>query len=195
MRKALQNLFKDAWNLPNALTVLRLILVPVFVYLYLSGQRWAALAVFAAASLTDLLDGKIARKYNLITNFGKLFDPLADKLLILSAIFCFGLKGVFPWAAIAIVAFKELLMVIGGAVMLKKGIVVYSNMLGKVAMTAFVAAVVLGFFHQELSATSLPLDLIVLWLSVALSIAALVNYGLSAAQKMKAQRQGAASKG
>ncbi len=191
MQKAIRNLFKDAWNVPNALTVLRLILVPVFIVLYMKDQRWAALGVFAAASLTDLLDGKIARKYNLITNFGKLFDPLADKLLILSAIVCFGLKGVFPWAAIILVAAKELLLVIGGAVMLKKGIVVSSNMLGKVAMTAFVAAVILGFFHPELAAAGIPLDQIVLWLSAALAVAALIGYARNAVRQLRAQAKSA----
>ena len=68
-------------NLPNKLTLLRIALVPVYLVLLALGMNWAALVVFAAASLTDMLDGKIARKYNLITNFGKFMDPIADKLL------------------------------------------------------------------------------------------------------------------
>ena len=76
-------------NLPNKLTVLRVLLIPVFLVFLMIDitpyDKWIALAIFAAASLTDLADGKIARKYNLVTNFGKFMDPLADKLLVCSA--------------------------------------------------------------------------------------------------------------
>ena len=80
-------------NLPNKLTVLRMILIVPFVIFMLVGRgegwmRWAALLTFIIASLTDMLDGKIARKYNLITDFGKFMDPLADKLLVCSALIC-----------------------------------------------------------------------------------------------------------
>ncbi|HPY94510.1 MAG TPA: CDP-alcohol phosphatidyltransferase family protein, partial [Clostridia bacterium] len=71
-------------NLPNALTMLRLALIPVFIYLMAKDQMMPALAVFITASLTDILDGWIARRWNLITDFGKLFDPLTDKLMVLS---------------------------------------------------------------------------------------------------------------
>ena len=76
-------------NLPNKLTILRAVMIPFFlVFLYIPGgwSKWVALAIFIAASLTDMLDGKIARKYNLVTNFGKFMDPLADKLLVCSAL-------------------------------------------------------------------------------------------------------------
>ena len=73
--------FLSELNLPNKLTLLRIALVPVYLVLLSMGFNWLALIVFAAASLTDMLDGKIARKYNLITNFGKFMDPIADKLL------------------------------------------------------------------------------------------------------------------
>ena len=81
-------------NLPNKLTVLRVILIPVFVVFLLGSHTWgmvgqnSCLIVFVAASLTDLMDGKIARKYNLVTNFGKFMDPLADKLLVAAALIC-----------------------------------------------------------------------------------------------------------
>ncbi len=96
-------------NLPNKLTILRIILVPVFVFVLLSNcfgdsSRWVALAVFIIASLTDLLDGKIARKYNLITNFGKFMDPLADKMLVCSALICLVELGrIYSWMVIIIV--------------------------------------------------------------------------------------------
>ena len=95
-------------NLPNKLTMLRVILIPFFVVCELipySWGKWAALVIFVAASITDKLDGTIARKYNLITNFGKFMDPLSDKLLVCSAMICFvGLGTLAPWIVIIIVA-------------------------------------------------------------------------------------------
>lgn len=80
-------------NLPNKLTVLRVIMIPFFVVFMLfditgAADKWIALVIFCVASLTDMLDGKIARKYNLVTNFGKFMDPLADKLLVCTAMIC-----------------------------------------------------------------------------------------------------------
>lgn len=122
---------KDIWNLPNILTMLRLVLIPVFAGLFLAGYEKWALAVFIIASITDYLDGYLARKNNQITAFGKLMDPLADKLMVCTALLGQGLSGVFPWPAILIVMTKEVVMIIGGIYMLQNGIVVYSNILGK----------------------------------------------------------------
>ena len=92
-------------NLPNKLTMLRVFAVPVFIVLYLKGLNVWAFAVFILASLTDMLDGKIARKYGLVTDFGKIMDPLADKVLVYSAFCLFIEKGVMPaWMLIVILA-------------------------------------------------------------------------------------------
>lgn len=97
-------------NLPNRLTILRVILIPFFIFFLLTdlcGQAspWIALAIFCVASFTDFLDGKIARKYNLVTNFGKFMDPLADKLLVCSALVCFVELNLLPsWFVIIIIA-------------------------------------------------------------------------------------------
>ena len=112
MKDRLKKLFTNVWNIPNALTMLRLALIPVFVILFWNGHRKMALVVFVVASLTDMLDGMLARKLNQITDFGKLFDPLADKLMVLTALVCQGLAGVFPWSAILIVGLKELVMLL-----------------------------------------------------------------------------------
>ena len=98
MKERLKKLFTNVWNIPNALTMLRLALIPVFVWLFWNADRKLALAVFILASLTDMLDGMLARKLHQITDFGKLFDPLADKLMVLTALICQGLAGVFPGA-------------------------------------------------------------------------------------------------
>jgi len=177
--------FTNVWNVPNVLTMLRMALIPVFVYLYSQGLEKWALVVFLAASLTDMLDGMIARKYNLITNFGKLMDPLADKLMVITLMICQGIAGVIPWAAIIIVMVKELLMVLGGYFMLKKGVVVYSNMAGKVAQCFFILALTLSFFHAEFAALDTRVDLIVLWLSVALTLFAMFDYARAAVRTLK----------
>ncbi len=92
-------------NLPNKLTVLRMALIPVFLILALNGQPTIACLVFIIASLTDFLDGYIARKYNLVSDFGKLMDPLADKLLVMSALILFVEFGTLPsWMVIVILA-------------------------------------------------------------------------------------------
>ena len=97
-------------NLPNKLTLFRVILIPFFVVFMLvnvtgNADKWIALIIFIIASLTDLLDGKIARKYNLITDFGKFMDPLADKLLVCSALICLvSLNRIPAWIVIIIIA-------------------------------------------------------------------------------------------
>ena len=176
LKEKIRKLFTNVWTIPNVLTMIRLILVPVFVVLFLKGHKMASLAVFVVASLTDMLDGYLARKLNQITDFGKLFDPLADKLMVLSAMVCQGIVGVFPWSAIIIVACKELFMVIGGLLMLKNDVVVYSNYVGKAAQVCFILSLVLAFFHEELAAWGVQLDIILLWITVALALCAMVIY-------------------
>ena len=97
-------------NLPNKLTIIRVCMIPFFVFFMMTdylgnASKWVALAIFIVASLTDLLDGKIARKYNLVTNFGKFMDPLADKLLVCSALICFVELHTLPaWMVILIIS-------------------------------------------------------------------------------------------
>ena len=144
-------------NLPNKLTVLRLCLVPVFVVIMmLSNAVWASitgLVLFIGASLTDMLDGKIARKYNLITDFGKFMDPLADKFMVIGALMVILFKtmnnsynaiftSLFFWAVLLVI-FRELAitsirLVVSGS----SGIVVAANMLGKVKTCMQIACVI-----------------------------------------------------
>ena len=181
MREKIRKLFTNVWTIPNVLTMIRLLLIPVFVALFFTGHKFAALCVFVAASLTDMLDGYLARKLNQITDFGKLFDPLADKLMVLTAMVCQGIAGVFPWAAIAVVACKELVMVTGGMFMLSKNVVVYSNYIGKTAQVGFIASLILSFFHDRFLEGNIVLwgmtpDILLLWITVALAIVAMIVY-------------------
>ena len=184
MKERLRKLFTNVWNVPNALTILRLILIPVFVYLFWKVDRKAALVVFIIASLTDMLDGMLARKLNQITDFGKLFDPLADKLMVLTALICQGLAGVFPWSAIIIVCCKELVMFLGGVFMLSRDVVVYANYFGKTAQVCFIVSLVLSFFHDELAAWGTQLDIILLWVTVGLALLALAVYAAGAVRTL-----------
>ena len=188
MRKLFEKYFTDIWNVPNVLTMLRLALIPVFVVLFATGHEKLALLTFLVASFTDFLDGYLARKHNQITAFGKLMDPLADKVMVCTALLCQGIQGVFPWTAIAIVMGKELLMVLGGVFMLRNDVVVYSNMLGKLAQCCFILALTLSFFHAEFLAWGFPLDRIILWVSVGMTICALIDYAAGAVKTLRAKR-------
>lgn len=181
-------------NVPNVLTMIRLALVPVYVALFVSGQKYAALVTFLVASLTDLLDGRIARKYNLITDFGKLVDPFADKVMVLTALFSMAIgspviPSVVPWTAVVILLLKELVMVAGGIVMYRHGIVVYSSMVGKVAHCVFIAGLIATYFHdwfaQVCAGWMLTPDLLLLWLGVCITLCALVFYVSDAIRKAK----------
>ena len=172
-------------NLPNKLTLLRMALVPVYLVLLANGLNWLALIVFAIASITDALDGKIARKYNLITDFGKLMDPLADKLMVCTAILCQTITGVLPWVACVLVMAKELFMVWGSVKMLERDVVVYANIWGKLAQCSFILALVLSFWHPEFTAMNFPIDRVCLWIAVVLAIIALVDYTTAALKTLK----------
>ncbi|MDD2647993.1 MAG: CDP-diacylglycerol--glycerol-3-phosphate 3-phosphatidyltransferase [Eubacteriales bacterium] len=184
MKEALKNLTKDMWNVPNALTIMRIILIPVYLILFNMGLDKWALAVFLIASFTDYLDGYIARKNGLITNFGKLMDPLADKIMVLTVLITLTLRGwANPWL-VGIVLFKELLMVCGALLLLRGEKVIASKMAGKAATVAFMLAIVLTFFHPEFTAWGFQLDFWVLLAAVALSLCALCVYA-RAAYKLK----------
>lgn len=197
MKERFRKLFTNVWNIPNALTMMRLVLIPVFVVVFFNAPRdqdkIAALIVFAVASITDMFDGMLARRLNQITDFGKLFDPLADKVMVITAILCQAIIGVFPWAAVIIVGLKEAAMLFGGMYMLSKGIVVYSNYWGKTAQVFFIASLLLSFFHPSLEAGAFRIfgltpDLALLWATVVLSFAALVVYAAGALKQLREKK-------
>ena len=137
---------KDIWNLPNILTMLRLVLIPVFAGLFLAGYEKWALAVFIIASITDYLDGYLARKNNQITAFGKLMDPLADKFMVIGALTVIvyrydTLRPVFIWALLVVV-FRELAVTsLRLVASTSGGVVVPANMLGKIKTVSQIVCV------------------------------------------------------
>ena len=152
-------------NLPNKLTVGRIILVPLFVAALLIPfplHNIAALLIFIAASITDLLDGKIARKHNLITDFGKFADPLADKILVLSALLCFIQLGWCDCVAVIIVLFRAFTVTSIRLIAAAKGEVIAANIWGKVkTVTQMVAIIAILVFRAayEVILMLLPADI------------------------------------
>ena len=121
-------------HIPNILSCLRVAMVIAFIILFIKGEYAICLALYIAAFLTDVLDGFLARKFNWVSNFGKLVDPFADKFMFISALACLVAVKRFPWYLLALLVAKELLMIIGGLIMLKKKkVAVYADWWGKVA--------------------------------------------------------------
>lgn len=173
-------------NLPNKLTIFRVILIPFFIVFLLvpitAFDKWIALAIFIIASLTDLLDGKIARKYNLVTNFGKFMDPLADKLLVCSALICLiELNKIPSWMVIIIIA-REFIISGFRLVAADNGVVIAASYWGKFKTTFQMVAVCLLIADLE------PLYMvtqIVLWIAVILTVVSLIDYLIKNKDVMK----------
>ena len=175
-------------NLPNKLTMFRVILIPFFVVFLLVDitpvDKWIALAVFIIASLTDMLDGKIARKYNLVTNFGKFMDPLADKLLVCSALVCLVAVDRIPaWMVIVIIA-REFIISGFRLVASDNGVVIAASYWGKFKTTFQIIMICLMI--ADLAALQL-LTTIVTWVAVILTIVSLVDYLVKNKEVMKEQ--------
>lgn len=166
-------------NLPNKLTILRVCLIPFFVVFLLldHGQnqtyRYLSAAIFVIASLTDMLDGKIARRYNLVTNFGKFMDPLADKLLVCSALICLIELGQIPSWMVIIIISREFIISGFRLVASDNGIVIAASYWGKFKTTFQMIAVVLLIL--QIPALKLAAD-ICLWIALILTVVSLVDY-------------------
>ena len=165
-------------NLPNKLTIMRVILIPFFVVFMLTdlggaASKYIAVGIFIVASLTDLLDGKIARKYNLVTNFGKFMDPLADKLLVCSALICMiELRELPAWMVIIIIS-REFIISGFRLVASDNGVVIAASYWGKFKTTFQMIGVVLLIFN--IPALSM-VTTIVIWIALALTVISLVEY-------------------
>ncbi len=164
-------------NLPNKLTMFRVILIPFFIVFLMVPQipagKWIALFIFIVASLTDLLDGKIARKYNLVTNFGKFMDPLADKLLVCSALICLiELSRIPSWMVVIIIA-REFTISGFRTVAADNGVVIAASYFGKFKTTFQMIAVCLMI--ADIGALAL-LTTVITWIAVILTVVSLADY-------------------
>lgn len=164
-------------NLPNKLTLLRIIAIPVFIVVLMMGHRYIATIIFIAAALTDMLDGHIARKYNLVTNFGKLMDPLADKLLVMAALVCLvELGNVAGWMVIVILA-REFAVTGLRQVAAAEGIVIAAGITGKIkTITQMIAIPLLLLDNWPCRYIGIPLDEIFLWIAVVMTIISGIEY-------------------
>lgn len=169
-------------NLPNKLTMLRVILIPFFVVFMLMDitaiDKWIALAIFIIASLTDLADGKIARKYNLVTNFGKFMDPLADKLLVCSAMIALIQLGKIPaWIVIVIIA-REFVISGFRLIASDNGVVIAASYWGKFKTTFQMVMVILMIVQCALPDFAILniITMIIMYIALALTIISLVDY-------------------
>lgn len=175
-----------AKHIPNILTVLRFLLIPFIVYYTIVDQYLLAFIFLTISGLTDVLDGFIARKFNFITNFGKLIDPLADKTTQIAVLLTLAFKDIIPFWIIIVVAIKEATMIAGASFLYGKELVVSSKWFGKLATVLFYIAIVCSFgikYWNTIAAdptnsvAPLPqFDLWVYYLALAATIFSLVMY-------------------
>lgn len=176
-------------NLPNKLTVLRTILIIPFAIIMLTNcfgdySNWIGLVIFCIASITDLLDGKIARKYNLVTNFGKFMDPLADKLLVCAALICLMDRGLIPaWAVIIIMA-REFFISGFRLVASDNGVVIAASMWGKSKTVSQMVMTILMLGNIDFWLFRY-LTVISMWVAVILTLLSLVDYVIKNKSVMK----------
>lgn len=166
-------------NTPNKLTIARMIIVPFLVIFLLTGwggeaNRYISLTLFVVASVTDWFDGYLARKNNLVTNFGKFMDPLADKLLVCSAMICMiDLKRLPAWFVIIIIA-REFIISGFRLIAAENGIVIAANYWGKFKTASQMIMIILLILHFD--GIFVILERIFIWLSLALTIISLITY-------------------
>lgn len=157
-------------NLPNALTTLRLILIPVYIAVFWSGDIKLAFLVLLAAGLTDILDGYIARTWKMVTELGSMLDPLADKLMLITVILSFLFSGMIPWPAAAIFFVRDAGMIVGAAYFHQKGMrMISANIMGKTTTVLLYVAIVMIVFE-------LPYAIPYLWGVIAFSFVTSLLY-------------------
>lgn len=168
-------------HVPNTLTIIRFLLIPSIVYFILTGQYIAAFIMLTISGLTDVLDGIIARKFNCITTFGKLIDPLADKTTQISILATLTFKGIIPLWMLLVVFLKEFAMIAGASFLYGKELVVSSKWYGKMATVLFYIAIVCSFLinYWNTSIGTFPianLDQYIYYLALITTIFSLIMY-------------------
>lgn len=185
------------WTIPNILTYIRILCVPVYMTLVILGARAAypdwyvylGLGIMVFASLTDVIDGKIARKYpSQGTYLGQCVDPIADKCMHIGAIVALSIAGYLHWAFIIFIVVRELCMVVIGTILVND-INIKSNMLGKVASALISVGIILSFFHPFMVPKAFGIDWMVVTLGLILNWAAAVNYAVNAIQQLRANKK------
>ena len=169
-------------NLPNRLTMMRVCMIPVIVALMMAGGRACgliAVLLFAAASFTDFLDGHIARSRGLVTDFGKFMDPLADKLLVMSALICLAQIGDVPGWMVIIILGREFIITGMRQVAAAQGIVIAAGTTGKIKTITQMIAIPLLLLNNwpfSLLSFNLPMDTIFLWIALVMTVVSGTEY-------------------
>ena len=166
-------------NLPNKLTILRVILIPFFVVFILfditgATDKWIALVIFCVASLTDMLDGKIARKYNLVTNFGKFMDPLADKLLVCTALICLTSMNRLNVIVVLVIIAREFIISGFRLVASDNGIVIAASYWGKFKTVSQMALIIV--LIMDLGGVWNVVGTVLTWVALLLTVVSLIDY-------------------
>lgn len=162
-------------HIPNILSCIRLLMIGIFIYFFVKLQYLASLIVFIIAFLTDVLDGYLARRNNWVSDIGKVLDPLADKLMLITALTCCYLKGWLPLWILAVAVIKELIMIIAGIVLFKKDVVVYSDWFGKIAAGCFNVGVALTLLKVFFPAIGM-VNILILAVAILLALIAMLHY-------------------
>lgn len=162
-------------HVPNALTILRFFIVPFIIYYLIKDEYLLAFVMLVLSGLTDVLDGTIARKFNFITNFGKLIDPLADKVTQLSILCTLVFKGIIPLWLLVIVLLKEALMVSGASFLYGRDLVVSSKWYGKAATVLFYLAIAVSMISRQFHIT-IAFDIALYYLALVMTIFSLIMY-------------------
>lgn len=165
-------------HVPNILTMLRFLLIPVIIFYIFTQNYILAFIFFTLSGLTDIADGFIARKFNLVSNFGKLMDPLADKLTQIATLSSFVFTNIIPIWILLIVLLKEFIMICGASFLYGKDVVVYSKWYGKLATILFYIAIVVSLLLKQFEITTIwkNLDLGLYTLALATTIFSLIMY-------------------
>lgn len=168
-------------HLPNILTIIRFLLIPLILYFIFTGNYLFAFVFFTVSGITDIADGCIARKFNLISNFGKLMDPLADKLTQISVLTALVIVKIIPVWILAIVLLKEFIMVVGASFLYGKDVVVYSRWYGKLATVLFYLAIVVSLLLSKFNLTGIwsNLDMLLYYIALIATVFALIMYVLT----------------
>lgn len=161
-------------NIPNMLTLFRFFLIPVFVFIFfssISNSLMVSISIFLIAGFTDILDGYIARKYNIITKSGSVLDPLADKIMLLTVLSCLVFSNYIPLWVLIVVAIKDTFMIITGIFLYKRDSVIQANTWGKLCTFLFYIAIFMLPFDRQSA-------FIMLCIAVVSAILALYNYAI-----------------
>ena len=164
--------------IPNILTIIRFLLIPIIIVNIFMGNYIAAFIFFTISGITDVADGFIARKFNLISNFGKLMDPLADKLTQIATLTSLVIIKIVPIWILIIVLAKEFIMIVGASFLYGKDVVVYSRWYGKLATVLFYLAIVLSLLVKQFELINIwsNIDVVIYCLAIITTIFALIMY-------------------